>query len=133
MPMLQWNEKYSVGVQAMDEQHRIMISALNELNEAMTTTHDAMAGEHLLDKLLSHTHHHFNHEDELLEAAAFPGAASHRRHHADLRRAVTGFMGHYGGPALNVDLMFFLRDWLKVHILVQDKTYVPWMKKQGIQ
>ena len=133
MPMLQWNESYSVGVQAMDDQHRILISVLNELNEAMTATHDLMAGESLLDKLLSYTHHHFNREEELLEATAFPGAEDHRRHHADLRWAVKEFMSRCADPTLNVDLMFFLRDWLKYHILDECKAYGPWMNSQGIQ
>jgi hemerythrin len=133
MSILQWNEKYSVGVGAMDDQHRILISILNELHEAMTLTHDAQAGERLLDKLLNYTSHHFNREEELMEASAFPGAAQHRLHHANMRQNVKDLMTRRGDPALNIDLMFFLRDWLKSHLLVEDKAYGPWLNQKGIQ
>jgi hemerythrin len=64
-----------------------------------------------------------------MEAAQYPGFATHRAHHNDLTRQVGEFMDRYkrGDGALNIQLLRFLSDWLTKHIQREDKEYSPWL------
>ncbi len=40
MSLMEWNEKLSVGVPSIDEQHKKLVAMLNELYDAMQAKHD---------------------------------------------------------------------------------------------
>jgi len=57
--MFEWKEKYSLGIQELDAQHKTLIDMINNLFAAMQSG----AGKDLLDQTLSglveYTRHHF--------------------------------------------------------------------------
>ena len=68
-----------------------------------------------------------------MEAAKYPGLATHRAHHADLARQVGDFMTRYkrGDGTLNIQLLRFLSDWLTKHIQQEDKQYGPFLTRNA--
>jgi hemerythrin len=134
MALLTWSDGLSVGVKAMDEQHKILVEILNELHTAMMDGQaHAIAGA-LLDKLVDYTHFHFACEEKLIGGAQFPGLALHRQQHQDLTKEVEVFVARYrkGEEMLTLHLMNFLRDWLSNHILEEDKQYGLWLNQHGV-
>lgn len=133
MALFTWSNDYSVGVKALDSQHTNLFNILNDLHEAMKTGQGQSVSGSLLRKLLDYTRSHFAAEEKLMEAAKYPGLAKQRIQHAGFTRKVEEFLTRLekGERAINVDLLVFLRDWLKDHILREDKAYGPYLKEHG--
>ncbi len=135
MALFTWSDDYSVGVKALDSQHTNLFDLLNELHDAMMAGKGQSVTGTLLHKLVDYTKDHFTTEERLMEAAHYPALAQHREHHHALTGKVGEFMGRLkkGDSAVNIDLLIFLRDWLKNHIQREDKEYGPWMKNHGVK
>lgn len=135
MPLVAWSNDYSVGVKTIDGQHSKLFEILNELHDAMKAGQGKSVTGGLLEKLVKYTKEHFSCEERLMEAAGYPDLGKHRAHHEALTRQVGDFMARYqkGEGAVNVDLLIFVRDWLKNHIQREDKEYGPCMNQHGIR
>ena len=127
MALLTWSSKYSVGVQAMDNQHTVLFGILNDLHSAMMGGKAQKVTGELLQKLVKYTREHFAAEEAVMAAAGYPGLQNHRVKHRDLIKQVNEFASRYerGETNLNLTLLNFLRDWLTNHIQSEDKQYGP--------
>jgi hemerythrin-like metal-binding protein len=134
MALLVWSGKYSVGVKALDDQHKTFIEILNEFHAAMIAGRgQSMAGP-LLRRLQDHAREHFPAEERLMESAGFPKLAQHREYHRNLIEKVEEFAVRHkkGDHDMYISLLYFLRDWQKCHLLQHDLEYIPYMAKKGI-
>lgn len=133
MPLIEWDDNLSVGVQEIDAQHTAMIEILNELHDTMMRGQDHDQTRSLLHRLVSHTHEHFAAEEAMMEAAGYSRLEEHREQHRELIRKIAIYVGRFerGETTLNLYLMDFLRDWLKIHILEADKAYGLSIKERG--
>jgi hemerythrin len=136
MPFIVWNDRLSVGVTSLDQEHKELISILNTLYDAISAgaAHDAL-GE-VLDRLDDYTQFHFLHEESLFTQSTYPDAQKHRREHAktltwlaDARRKFHG--GESAGVSLEV--VNYLKDWLFDHILGSDQKYKPYLHEAGLR
>ena len=134
MALLTWNDKYSVGVRSLDNQHIGLFNALNELHAAMSKGQGQSMTGPLLARLLKYTHDHFAAEEAMMAAASYPELPPHRAKHRELTQQVMDFAARYesGEIAVNVDLLNFLRDWLTTHIQQEDRAYSPWLQEHGV-
>lgn len=80
---LEWRQGFSVGIPRIDEQHRGMIDALNEIGEAMEAG-DSNGCDRLFGKFLSLSRDHFEAEERVLFASEYPKAQEHADHHRHL-------------------------------------------------
>lgn len=135
MPLIAWNDSYSVGVKTIDQQHSNLFGIVNELHTAMMKGQAQGVVGPLLDKLVKYTLEHFAYEERMMDAAHYPGFVTHRAHHADLTKQVGDFMARYkrGDGTINIQLLRFLSDWLTKHIQHEDKEYGPWVNRHGVQ
>ena len=135
MPLLAWSCNYSVGVKALDTQHMNLFEILNELHDAMRVGKGRSVTGPLLENLVKYTKEHFACEERLMEAAGYPELAKHRAAHAALTEKVGAFMARHqkGDGSVNVDLLLFLRDWLKKHIEQEDKEYSLCLSQHGLK
>lgn len=133
MALMTWTDSFSVGVTAMDEQHKGLVKTLNELHAAMLTGQATTVTGDLLKRLVQYTHQHFAAEEALMKQAGFPGVAAHCVLHRNLTGQVEKFAGRFdrGEISLNVELLMFLRDWLITHIQKTDREYGPWLNAHG--
>jgi len=131
MALLTWSERYSVGVEMLDEQHRKMIDALNHLHEAMLAKQPPSAIAPLVAQLEDCTSRHFATEEQLMAAASYPQAEQHRAEHGVLLQQIERCKKLYqsGDIALSGDVLEFLQGWLGDHILEEDKEYGPWLNQ----
>lgn len=135
MPLPAWNDKYSVGVKSIDEQHNVLFDALNDLHAAMMKGQAKQMTEPLLQNLLTYTREHFSAEKAMLMAAKYPAIPDHRARHRVFTDQIQDYIERFqrGEVALNIQLLNFLRDWLSTHILVEDQAYRPWLAEKGIR
>jgi hemerythrin-like metal-binding protein len=71
MPTLvAWNHASTVGVEAVDSEHAIMIDAMNELRLALASGAERVQANELLGRLIEITRIHFRNEELLMERMA---------------------------------------------------------------
>jgi hemerythrin len=135
MALLDWSDKYSVGVKAMDNQHIALIEIVNKLHAAMSKGLALDITAPLLRELVAYTQEHFAAEEALIRNAKFPNFAGHQALHRELIHQIEDFTArlNLGQITLNIQLMTFLRDWLANHIMKEDKQYGLWLNAHGIQ
>jgi hemerythrin-like metal-binding protein len=118
----------------MDDQHGILMDAVNELRLAqMHGSGREQIGE-LLDRLIEFTRMHFWSEEQLMEQTGFPALAEHRSEHRSFLAQVLQWAHRlqYGEAVQICPLLCFLRDWLTEHIEEVDRQYGPWLNERGI-
>ena len=130
-----WKEEYSVGIDSLDNDHKKLISLLNQF----TTAYDyAMSEEYerqALKDLINYTKYHFEREEQLLEQHNYPDVVAHKAQHKRMIAQVNNFMDLYnekGHDALN-EISVFLSNWLINHINGTDKEYSELLTEKGVK
>ncbi|MBI5164160.1 MAG: hemerythrin family protein [Magnetospirillum sp.] len=116
---VKWTEAMSVGVAALDDDHKKIIALLNKTIAALYAgvADKAMIG--ILDELDAYTQGHFQREEAYLEERGYPGLGPHRDQHANLM----AHLGRMRGADRGGELMEMLNIWLIDHILRHDMEY----------
>jgi hemerythrin-like metal-binding protein len=136
MSLLTWTPQMSVGVHQLDEDHKKLIAMINELHDGVLSGKSREAVGEVLRKLAHYTLEHFQHEERYFAQTNYPGAAAHKREHEILKaQAAQKIEKFLSGSqvGLSRELMNFLRDWWKHHILESDMQYVAHLKAHGIR
>lgn len=134
MPLFIWNEKYSVNISSIDEQHKTLVEIINEFHEKMSVEKNrAVIGE-VLEKLISYTNYHFKFEEQLFSENGYLESAIHKATHSRLIEHVSNIKHDFdnGKDVITFELMDFLKDWLGDHMLNTDKKYSQFLNSKGI-
>jgi hemerythrin len=133
MALLNWNEKLSVGVESIDDQHKILVDALNELHRAVMKGEQRNSTEPLLRSLLGYTRSHHAAEEQMMANVNYPELKQHRSLHRDLVQALEDYLVSIdrGEAAINIDALYGLRDGLTNHIQRVDGGYRAWFAEHG--
>lgn len=122
---VRWTEAMSLGIPEVDAQHQHLIALLNQLLAASSgdQTSDLFADS--LASFSRRVFEHFHYEEQLQEAAGYPGLEEHRAQHEAYQIRITGFCQHSMGDseALPRHLLEFLRDWWVGHLLYEDTRF----------
>ena len=130
MPIIFWNDqKYSVGVPSIDQQHKRLFELINTLYDSMKEGKASDVLESVLGELIAYTREHFTYEEKLQAQAHYPKLAQHRVAHGKLVAQVGEFKAKLaaGQKHIYIELANFLKQWLETHIAVSDKDYSPAM------
>jgi len=132
--VFEWNESLSVGVAAMDNQHKRLYALMNELFMAMSQGKGQDILERVVGELVNYARTHFAAEERLLAAHGYPGLAAQKASHEDFtnRVAQTAANLKQGRAVMTVSVSSFLRDWLTRHIQGSDKQYGPFLNAKGV-
>jgi hemerythrin len=130
MAFFVWTDKYSVGIQQIDDQHKRLVELVNDLYEAMTAGRGSEVLGTVFNNLLVYTRTHFAEEETLMQQCGFPGFSEHKQLHERLTQQVIDLGEQFrdGRNSLTVPVATFLKDWLVKHIQGTDKKYVPFLK-----
>jgi len=133
--LITWDDSLSVGVRALDDQHKDLIQTLNELHEAMLKGHSKQAAGPLLERLAKYTKEHFAAEEAMMTRTGYRQLEAHRGKHLELTCQVEEYVARFqrGDIALSVHLLDFLRSWLSTHIQKEDRAYGPWLNRNGVR
>jgi len=133
MPLFTWNEKYSVLVGAMDEQHKKLFALINQLHEAMGAGKGKAVIGTVLTELLDYTRTHFTAEEKVLEKFGYTGLAEQKKEHGIFIAKIVEMQQKAAAGSLTVSMEAsqFLRDWLTNHIMVVDKKYGSFLIEKG--
>ncbi len=130
MPYLTWNDKYSVNVPEMDEQHKKLFSLVNSMYDAMHAGKGRDIVGTVIAEFVDYTDYHFKAEEALLRLHAYPGYDDHKEMHDRLVREARRIKEAFdsGNTPTAIEVMLVLTNWLNMHILEQDRKYKPYLK-----
>jgi len=119
----------------MDDQHGILMDAMNELRLAVVRGAGREQTSELLDRLIELTRMHFQSEEQLMAQTSYPDLEHHRGQHQCLMAQMmqSAHRLQYGDGVQMSTLMAYLRDWFMEHIEGLDQEYGPWLNERGIR
>ena len=119
----EWSERLSVGIEAVDAEHRLQISLLKALEDALAIGGTEVGA--ILERLLDYTNAHFVAEELLMRLHAYPGYESHVLEHGRLVEQLAAVKAHYGEGkrAATRELASALHHWLVEHIQSMDAAF----------
>ena len=128
--LMPWGRRLALNIPEIDKQHQELVSMVNELHRAMRMKTGSREAGSILTRLANYTVYHFEYEEKLFDTHGYPETVGHKKIHKDLVAKVLAFTKEFeqGRAALSMDLMKFLTDWLKNHIMKTDKAYAPFLK-----
>jgi len=133
--LIQWSDELSVGIQEIDEQHKLLVKMLNELNEAIQGGRGKEVRMELFNKLVEYTRVHFAVEESLMRLLDYPHYEDHKKEHEELTgqlfKEIDRF--HTMPDTSNYELLFFLKRWLTHHIMKADKAYEKFFISKGVK
>jgi hemerythrin len=120
-----WKDSLLVGVTIIDDEHRKLVAAIDELMDACMKGKGRDTIEKTLMFLSEYTKKHFADEEKLQAEYAYPGMAAHKKMHTQFYANITALINDFNqnGPnvALTGKINKTLVDWLIHHINAEDK------------
>jgi hemerythrin len=128
-----WSEKYSVGIEEIDEQHKVLFDLIEKIHAAILEHKGTAVSTQILDELVEYTRVHFSLEQSLMRMGKYPDYDNHCALHHDLVTEVEAMQQkvHSGTASVSFELLHFLRNWLAKHILIEDKKYALFFADNG--
>lgn len=133
--MFQWNDKYSTGIQSIDNQHKEIFAYMNRLLDAMKLGQADKVIYQIVIELEKYSIVHFQKEEFFFQRFNYSETKEHIQEHQFFIQKVASLKSELkaGKKALFIELLNFLKDWIENHILVTDKKYSECFLKNGLK
>jgi hemerythrin len=131
-----WSDDLSVGVEEIDEQHKLLIAVINRLfDEAIINRSDSRVLCEILNELVEHTMIHFAVEESLFRIFEYPDSENHSRHHQDLKDQIMELQEKVRTSEIKLDSDFLviLKKWIQNHIVNGDRQYGAFLLQNGVK
>ena len=128
-----WDEGIGTGVDTMDTEHRLQVSLVNALEEAIRSGPDAALVDRTLQQLVDFTSVHFHSEELMMRLYSYPQLENHALAHRKLMEQVERLRdqqrANETGDAM--ETIAELRGWLVNHIKSMDQAFALWLARNG--
>jgi len=130
---MQWSEKLAVGVDVIDNQHKGIISRINNLLNAMSQGKGKDEVGNVLTFLADYVVKHFSAEEGLMKKYNFDGYPEQQAEHAQFIKDFSLLKREFETGGVTSTLVLKtqrqLCDWLTNHITNKDKQIGVFIKK----
>ena len=122
MSLIEWDENYSVGVAAVDHEHRELIGLVNEAHDRLMRPGDADAVMDFLGEIFARISAHFALEEKLMRARNYDHYDEHKADHERLLDEIRDMMDDYeDGESFSEELLAQqLQAWFTGHFRSHD-------------
>ena len=126
-----WTPDLSVGVEAIDAQHRELFDRVSALLSAVASRREADEVFRTLAFLGDYVIAHFEDEERLMQVEGYPDLpqqlAEHAHFHARFNQLCRKFARAGVDATLSVDLRHVVCDWLVHHVRGSDAALGRWL------
>ncbi len=120
MSKIEWDDSLSVGVDQIDDQHKMLIQKLKDLSDAFKMGLEQNKMLKTIDFMIDYTDFHFSEEENLMIEHNYPGLEIQKKQHREFRNTLNHILEDYQdeGPtkALATSINVFMLNWLINHI-----------------
>ncbi len=130
-----WSDEMSVGVRALDSQHRMLIGLTNMLTMAMLTGKGQERQRAVVDAMLDYAAVHFDTEESYMREFGFEGYEEHRLEHVEFASKARELKARSesGRFTLTLEILDYLSAWLNRHIRHRDQEYEELFRIHGLR
>lgn len=135
MAFINWSDKLSVKVEIIDEQHKVLIGIINDLQEAMQAGRGKAIMNDVLIRLVDYIKMHFSMEEKLMAEYHYPDRIRHESQHFALTSQVGQLYVKVREEKMmvTIETMDFLKNWLNNHILQTDMALGEYLISKGMK
>jgi len=134
-----WTPALETGHAVIDEQHKHLFAAVNDLFEALKSGKGGKEVEQTLSFLVDYTHEHFNDEEELQQKYDYPEHLAHKQFHEEFKETAQKFASKLlfrSSPTEEFvsDVCHTIGRWVFDHIKAEDfkmTTYILSKEQNG--
>ena len=122
MSLIEWDEKYSVGVAAVDHEHRELIGLVNEAHDRLMRPGGEEAVMDFLGEIFARISAHFALEEKIMCARNYDHYDAHKTDHERLLDEIRDIMDDYeDGESFSEELLAQqLKMWFGEHFRTHD-------------
>ena len=121
MALLQWKDQYSVGIDAVDYEHRELIALINRLHDELLTEGEKLPISIFFGDLLATISAHFALEERLMRERSYDQIAQHKADHERLLDEIRDIMDDFEEhDATSSELGARLDAWFSRHFETHD-------------
>lgn len=121
----------SVGVEALDTDHKMLFGLINQLADAIAKGEAEPILASIINGLVDYTEYHFGREEAMMRACGYAALEGHIVSHYHIIEALQHLRDAYAGgfrDGIEHRLLDFMRNWITSHILGEDMKYASVMK-----
>jgi len=126
MPIINWDDKFSVSNDTIDKEHKKLVQLINDLFDSMRGGKSREILSEILKELIDYTDYHFTDEERIMKEIGYTELPAHMKIHESFVKKVVDFQKDFesGNVYISLEIINFLKDWILDHILKEDKKYV---------
>ena len=136
MAKIEWDDSLSIGVDLIDEQHKMLIQKLRDLSDAFEMGREMNKIMQTREFLIDYTDFHFSAEAETIVKYDYPGLElqqdQHKQFVVTLNHIVEDFKEEGPTKALATSINVFLHNWLINHIKGVDIKLGQFLTEKGL-
>jgi hemerythrin-like metal-binding protein len=130
----EWKEEYTVNVKIIDEQHKKLISIIDELYQSILQKMDKNILAELFKQLNDYSKYHFGTEEKYFQEFNYPDAFAHIAVHEKFKKDIVEMEDKMNTDHFNpFELLVYLENWWINHILDVDKRYSQNFNEHGLK
>ena len=130
MPFAAWKNKYSVGNERIDTQHKSLFQTINELADASSENKENALYK-CLSKMEKYAQEHFRDEEDFMKANGYPDLEKHIDEHKQFVNKVKDYQeAVFSNYIPFQDMLEFLNNWLAEHIITSDKKIMEYIQSK---
>jgi hemerythrin len=131
-----WDDRYSIGIPVIDEQHKTLIEITNRLFVECLNEEAEAKFRGIVREVVDYVKYHFSSEEKILERIGYPGIEGHKREHEFFVKELLAKVQAFEEGQKYVPNLFarFLKDWILTHVAISDKAYATYLfslKEEG--
>ncbi|MGB2906570.1 MAG: hemerythrin family protein [Candidatus Aminicenantaceae bacterium] len=135
MSEIAWDDSLSVGVDLIDDQHKLLIEKLKDLSDDFKQGHEQNKILRTLGFMIDYTDFHFTAEEKVMAENDYPGLEDQQQQHAEFKATLDSILLDLreDGPTeeLVKSINIFLLNWLVNHIKGSDQKLGAYLNEQG--
>lgn len=136
-----WRDKYLVGVELIDEQHKELFGRLSEFirNVQLEGNWDDKLDKvkETMEFMQEYVVYHFNDEEAYLEEIQYPDIIMHKKIHEDFKKVIADYVELFNQGGFTEEkvqeLSAKLMTWLIMHVGKMDQKIGEYVRDKGGQ
>ena len=136
MTKVAWDKSLSIGIKLIDDQHKSLITKLNDVSSAIENGLGQREITKTLEFLSEYADFHFSTEEKHMKENSYPGLAQQKMKHQEFMDTLSNleqdFEEEGSTSALSDAINIFLFNWLTNHIKGLDQKFGDFLSKKNV-
>ena len=133
--MIEWDDKYSVGISIIDNEHKKLIGIMNKAIAARQHSNNSEEIIEIINEMNKYALTHFADEEAYMVQFNYPDYEQHRKEHQGFSIETMAFLDSAtkGDCQLACEILEHLKNWIVHHVQGTDRKYIDCFKKHGLK